>query len=490
MREYLKNKEKGAILVFFALLVPIVLLFLGLAIDLGNLYSHKARLQNAADAAALAGAREFAIEGETINSHPKADDEAELYAEENAQKNNLKNTVSLDPAPRARQNSEGAIFYRVDLKETVPLYFLRIIGLQEQEVAANSIATLGGSVAQDKTPRNNLFIFTDGFDAVNTIENPDNITSVGQITTTFDGNIVFTDGTGNVATDEYANDYRKRLIAKETKPDGSVFRGIEYSTQATMKEQNYFFTPEARDKNLTIEQATTKDTDNRYHKESYYQPFDMEAYAADARSELGLPDSLGAVPTWQSSQSDWDAYGANLNTYKSDSRYQNFKDVQAGYKTVTSSMLSDNLALTTSGDGNVQVNIDSSISGSASDPVYLYIDETINQRLNIDVTASNGRPVKIVYMGTSQVAFNISNGATFSGEIYAPNASEVLVNAGGANFEGSMMVKNLTLRGTNSTYRYKDYGSGTRSGEGAKDIVVTSTSDVRLASSINSDIAW
>lgn len=43
-------------LVFFALMIPIILLFVGLAFDLGWYYLNVSRLQNAADAAALAGA--------------------------------------------------------------------------------------------------------------------------------------------------------------------------------------------------------------------------------------------------------------------------------------------------------------------------------------------------------------------------------------------------------------------------------------------------
>ncbi len=55
---YLKQ-ERGAIFVMFALLLPVTLGFLGFAYDVGNLYMHKARLQNVTDAAALAGAGVF-----------------------------------------------------------------------------------------------------------------------------------------------------------------------------------------------------------------------------------------------------------------------------------------------------------------------------------------------------------------------------------------------------------------------------------------------
>lgn len=53
-----KYKEKGALFVLFALLLPVILLFAGLAIDVGMLYLERTRLQGVADSAALAGATE------------------------------------------------------------------------------------------------------------------------------------------------------------------------------------------------------------------------------------------------------------------------------------------------------------------------------------------------------------------------------------------------------------------------------------------------
>ena len=54
---YLKNK--GQIAILLALLMPIFLLMLGIALDLGWYYLNVSRLQNAADAAVIAGAQEI-----------------------------------------------------------------------------------------------------------------------------------------------------------------------------------------------------------------------------------------------------------------------------------------------------------------------------------------------------------------------------------------------------------------------------------------------
>ena len=55
----LAAREDGGILVFVALLLPVVLLFLSLTVDIGNWWVHKRHLQTQVDAAALAGGALF-----------------------------------------------------------------------------------------------------------------------------------------------------------------------------------------------------------------------------------------------------------------------------------------------------------------------------------------------------------------------------------------------------------------------------------------------
>lgn len=55
----LARGEDGGIIVFFALLLPVILLFLSLAVDVGNWWVHRRHLQVQVDAAALAGGALF-----------------------------------------------------------------------------------------------------------------------------------------------------------------------------------------------------------------------------------------------------------------------------------------------------------------------------------------------------------------------------------------------------------------------------------------------
>ena len=56
LKKYL-SEQRGQVSILFALLMPIFLLFAGVALDLGWYYLNVSRLQNAADAAAVAGAK-------------------------------------------------------------------------------------------------------------------------------------------------------------------------------------------------------------------------------------------------------------------------------------------------------------------------------------------------------------------------------------------------------------------------------------------------
>ena len=51
-----KCRQKGQILVFTAVLLPLLIAACGFTVDFGNMYMHKSKLQNAADAAAISGA--------------------------------------------------------------------------------------------------------------------------------------------------------------------------------------------------------------------------------------------------------------------------------------------------------------------------------------------------------------------------------------------------------------------------------------------------
>src|SRR5262245_55054454 len=55
----LARDERGSVLGMFAVAIPTFILFLAMALDIGNWYTHKRKLQNRVDDAAFAAALEY-----------------------------------------------------------------------------------------------------------------------------------------------------------------------------------------------------------------------------------------------------------------------------------------------------------------------------------------------------------------------------------------------------------------------------------------------
>ena len=165
-RETLKNKQRGAIMVFFAILVPLFLGAIGLAVDAGFLYMQKAKLQGVADATALAGAghlkdenREDQVEKAVIafagaNGYSKDEDEAvsskfpelgdkvddsSVTLEENAA---WKIAYAIDTGMKDNDAKEGELrdHVRVVILKRVPTFFIRMLFPEQKEVVVKAVA--------------------------------------------------------------------------------------------------------------------------------------------------------------------------------------------------------------------------------------------------------------------------------------------------------------------------------------------------------------
>lgn len=224
--------ERGAVFVLTALLIPALFGFLGVAYDVGNLYMHKARLQNVVDAAALAGGRAFMesqkktvgtpdtvdafpgddgrteelyVAGGSKNregNHPDADNAADGYIYKNLV--NFGTSVKNDKYSHYALSSEGMasrIFYRIGLYEEVPLYFIPvIIDRKKQKVRAGAVVVIEEGQTTGNTLFDKLFAVEDKININRLVVLPQNEAALSKkptdggatITSTFDGEIVFT----------------------------------------------------------------------------------------------------------------------------------------------------------------------------------------------------------------------------------------------------------------------------------------------------------
>ena len=237
------KQERGAIFVLTALLLPVLFGFMGLAYDVGNLYMHKARLQNVTDAAALAGAALYKNppqnnEGENIiqgtdekngtiitlkGNHTQADTAAREYINKN--KVNLGNDITVEELSALQSatssntsnnvtTAKTDVYYRVIASETVPLHFLPVImDKSTQEVRTVSVAitetttttmhgtgTGGGSssVVPNSSIFDNLYTYSEYFDSG--LNNANDVMSA-----VFIGDMVFTYGNGSSEANVFYN---------------------------------------------------------------------------------------------------------------------------------------------------------------------------------------------------------------------------------------------------------------------------------------------
>ncbi|MBR3722762.1 MAG: hypothetical protein IKN12_08340, partial [Selenomonadaceae bacterium] len=400
-----------------------------------------------------------AINGEkaTVGGHPFADAEARRYVEkdasgEGATLRNVVTNVNETSAYQAKANASGSVvYYRVLLKETVPFYFLRILGdsFKSVDIQADAVAAISATTGNGK----DLFLFRHKLKIVNSIERG-GYDAPGQIVTTFDGNIAFTDGGG----------------ANPGNESNYTYDDLQYSTQDV--NLKYFFTEKARSENLSINEAIAKGEEYAFPR--IFEDYDMNLLGKTVKEQMGLPDY--AQRNWDY----WDSYKTKFKTKG-----------QLGY--IDSSTFADSLAITAdlaNGDGNLDINLYSAIPGSKTDPVYVYFDESMYM-VNFNLYASNERPLVLVYMGTGKLHINFSSGSTFSGVIYAPNVPDYdncLINNNGGSFEGTIIANYLDIQGGQGTYRYKDFGISGTGGSGGGSGQVSASSSVKLSEP--DDITW
>ncbi len=177
-----KRNEQGSIMVWFAFLLPVLLGCTGLAIDTGHMYLQKTNLENVARAAALGGvsgetsgvcrlitdprteedtsAFSIEIDGTQYNftrvtentvsatdsgSNKKSgyDQNADIYVNKNihdaSKASMLRNSKSTE---LWQDETNNAYCYFVTLTDTVPAFFMRILGMGDSTIDATAVAAV------------------------------------------------------------------------------------------------------------------------------------------------------------------------------------------------------------------------------------------------------------------------------------------------------------------------------------------------------------
>ena len=434
-----KCRQKGQILVFTAVLLPLLIAACGFTVDFGNMYMHKSKLQNAADAAAIAGGYAFRDNKENIDEHPKANN-----ASEESAKSNLTKFDGIVQHYQARVDKAGVIYYRVELSESVPVYFLRLFGVGDSTtVSADSIASIVNLGGGKNNIFQNLFSFgSGGFESTNANQNPDDpgVSLIGN-SSFYQGDVR---GIGSDANME--KKYTHELL--------------------TFASRNAFLA----DRKLTVRQAL--DRDNIYDNDKTndtYEYHTLPTKDLDHQLDENLKDIVDAAKgheyIWGSEKKVTEILpqAANNNFFI----YNNSPDKNP-------ELVVD--CLPTKNDPN------------DNRPLYVVCDKTGNPtKLTIKnkVENRNSRPIIFVYTGTDTINIE-ANDSYFHGIIYAPYAT-VHINDGGMSFYGSIASKGLIITGKGTYEIDKTIGGGNGSSTGNG--TASSNATVGLTSP-PSDISW
>ncbi|MDY3297497.1 pilus assembly protein TadG-related protein, partial [Selenomonas sp.] len=130
-------RQRGSILVLTAFALPVALAGIGLSVDAGNVYMHKSRRQNAADAAARGGAYSGRNWKTGAFDETAAGEAADGYLAEN---NGC--DLTLKKHQLFYSTNKSTKYYAVRADEDVPTMFMKYFGYTNVSISAKSIAKL------------------------------------------------------------------------------------------------------------------------------------------------------------------------------------------------------------------------------------------------------------------------------------------------------------------------------------------------------------
>ena len=517
VKKYMRSrKQKGVSVLVAAFCLPIFMAGGVAAVDLGAYWSHASKLQNAADAAALAGAAIYAKYEENRNSdlsnHPKSDAVAHQYVGINLHNDEnddhtvyKKNTplihtkfgqedVSASADPNYEKQYKGKIYYRVTLEDSSPSYFAKFFSIADPEVTVEAIARIetdrrvNPPKGEDPNPVTDLFIFKNRINVVNSIDNPDQWDSPtrkgngtegsGPIRTTFDGSIKFTNHNAGRSGDP-------KIIASDQQ-----------------SQMTHFFTKKAQEEidaghvsMHDLNTGATSDTEATYDKDTG-KATNLESglWTEPEVKDYNMEDEFGNLMAKKAEKVSVEANQTITSQYIASEMSSTWSDDRDSYGIIPGVI---NVSRETITSGNVNIDIDTPLPGYndeklKDDPVYIYMNEEDGKAMtgviNINISADTGRPLIIVMPKATQVHFNILDGANFRGIIYAPECGNngewdegVLVNGSGS-FNGTIMAGAINLRGS-INYTYENFSTaGGNEGDDQEGTVISYDSTIGLVS--------
>lgn len=443
--------QKGAFLVFTALMIPIIFLCAGFALDLGNAWAYKSKLQNAADAAALAGASHF-TNGDSYEQHPYADSYANQFLKANygylpnpIQNLKMQAQEATEKNPKTgKEETHG--YYRVAFSEKVHVTFMQMFNYDGLDVGVEAVAIIPRKGTGTKGSFINVGNWIDG--------------------SVFDGNSTDLDPGHNIDGPFFYPD-SKIVINNHEKYEEAIHHTTKY----------YKWTPEWA--------GWVEEADGRF-KTFWPETAGETRKEAIDNGQFNLPvegNELEYEQACKKANSDFEEMFRSISTVRSASEY----DIQVNGNTT------DKLALESTDSNNLRIRLKSdSSSSNLEQPFYIYVKGNISA-IYIDIMDNITRPVIFCYTGHSSWSHGATNiqfnsyGHDFRGSIYAPDSQIMPFNFDPGTFRGSITADAIALNSNYGYFKWESFGTpadigGGESGSGAQE------DKLRLV--INNKLQW
>ena len=468
--DVLKSKaQKGGFLVLIAVLIPVFLILATLAVDLGKVWAYQSKMQNAVDAAALAGAQNFTNGDQIIDridtaNHPNADRIAEKYIAANLGNDffSSNNVPSYQAQKVKESNQDGSgekewAYYRVAISRNIPMTFTKLLGFGSFDVKADAVARI--QMSEEKKGESyfdNLITFSG--DMTGTFNNNQNSR---RVQSTFDGDIV-----------TIGSYYQKYLFDMQYK----FYTPKTWMWPLALAEYEQFI---YGDGYRYIKQGDNSEYINKY---SQYDKQIIDAF----------------------------------NSVKNDSKKCKSLDRNEQNLTISDQAgIYDYYYIPDSNTPNLNMSI-GKISGASDKPIYIFVDgqkELIQINVNEDMT---GRPIVFMYLGETKIYQNpwspgqyYSSGSVklhsnhkFRGVMYSPysdvfasiegEGNDERKGPGTPDFIGSMAAKNLVLNDNNGDYKFEQFalpGSSGNTSAGGENESISGKAEL-VANRVNKEPSW
>ena len=143
-----KRRPPGQTFLLISIALVVLLGVSALAVDIGDLWTTRRLMQSAADAGAVAGADEIAIGGTSTAITAAAKDAASHngFADGGTRPGATNTiTVAVHNPPTSGPYAANSNAVEVDVSQTQPTYFMKVLGMKTVPVSTTAVAVTPGS---------------------------------------------------------------------------------------------------------------------------------------------------------------------------------------------------------------------------------------------------------------------------------------------------------------------------------------------------------